>query len=264
MGKIPPLAIIGITAVLIIALSVGALFKLIRPARATLAEKEAKLDQEQEKAAQLEATQEDLDKKTEQWLTAKVELDKLMEKRSIPISWGQPFAAMVASLWPEMRRDLADVVPEWVTAQGVKITSGASLPAAPNLPPPAPPDGFYQLATINLGVEGTLSEIERLYRALPEFPRIATISELSLTGEGDTISATLPMTIYLLAEVPAVAAAPAMGEEFLGPGMMGPGMMGPGAMRDRDMGLPGPPGRAGPGEMGPAGGRGAGRDGLRP
>lgn len=234
MGRIPSLAIIGVALFLVIGLSVGALLKLINPARADLASLRDELQQEQEKADQLEATEEELDRKTDEWLEAKAKLDRLMKERSIPISWGQPFPAMVASLWPEMRRDLAGIVEEWVAAQGVTITSGASLPAPPNTPDPAPPSGFYELATINLGIQGTLSEIERLYRALPEFPRIATISSLSLTGEGDTMSATLPMTIYLLVEVPLVeAAVGAPGGEA----MMGPGGR-PGAVPPGPVGMP--------------------------
>jgi len=134
----------------------------------------------------------------------------------------------------------------------VKITSGDSIAAPPNLPPAPPPNGFYRVAQINLGIQGTLSDIEKLYRALPEFPRIATIEGLSLSGQGNTISATLPMTIYLLVEVPpGLAAAGAAGAGMMGGMGMGGPMMGPGGIPMGPGGVPSRPGTmpvpAGPG-----------------
>ena len=249
MGKIPPVAIIAIALVLIIGFAVGAFFKLIKPAQAQLTDLQAKLEEEQAKADELEDTQDELIKVTGRWLGADTKLQKLMDRRSIKLSFGHPMPALFASLWPEMRRNLANTIEEWVESQGVTITSGAGIPAPPQLPPAPPPNGFYEVAQINLGIQGTLSQIEKLYRALPEFPRIGIIDSLSLSGEGDIISAALPMTIYLLVEVPPELAAPVaavpgmMGPGMMGPGMMGPGMMGPDMMRPDMMG--------GPGMMGP-------------
>ena len=82
-------------------------------------------------------------------------------------------------------------------------------------PPAAPASGFLQEPgnqTINLTVRGSLANIERLYRGLPNWPRVVTVGSLSLTGEGDNLTATVPLTFYLLVEVPpgvAAAAAPA-------------------------------------------------------
>jgi len=258
MGRIPSIAIIAVMVVLIIGVAVGAFFKLIKPAQAELSAVQDELKQVQATADKLESTKQELIKVTGRWLGADTKLQKLMDKRSIRLSFGHPLPALFASLWPEMRRNLADTVEQWVRDQGVKITSGASIPAPPSLPPAPPSNGFYQVAQINLGIEGTLSEIEKLYRALPEFPRVATIEGLSLSGQGDTISATLPMTIYLLVEVPPDLAA-------AGAGMMGAmGGLGQMPMGLGSGGMPGPPmgmpaGAAGmpSGPLGPSSAEGA-------
>ena len=267
MGKVPSVAVIALVLVLIIGVAVGAFFVLIKPAQAELSGLQSKLKQEQDKADTLESTKQELIKVTGHWLGADTKLQKLMDKRSIKLSFGHPLPALFASLWPEMRQNLASTIEEWVADQGVRITSGASIAAPPSLPPAPPTDGFYQVAQITLGIQGTLSEIERLYRGLPEFPRIATIEGLSLSGQGNTISATLPMTIYLLVEVPPdLAAAGAgmmgamggLGQMPMGPGgmPMGPGgmPMGPGGMPMGPGGMPTPPG--GPGTIPMPGGAG--------
>jgi len=225
--------VIAIVFVLIVGVAVGAIFLFIKPAQAELSDLEGKLAQVQAEADKLEATEQALTKVTGHWLGADTKLQKLMDRRSIKLSFGHPLPALFASLWPEMRGNLADTVEQWVQDQGVKITSGDSIPAPPTLPPTPPTDGFYQLSQINLGIEGSLSEIERLYRALPEFPRIATIEGLSLSAQDGTMSATLPMTIYLLVEVPpdlAAAGAVGVGMEAteMGLGQMPMGV--PGAM----------------------------------
>ncbi len=245
MDRIPSVALIGVVLVLIIGVAAGAFFKLIKPAQAELSSVQAKLQQEQDKADKLESTKEDLIKVTGRWLGADTKLQKLMDRRSIKLSFGQPLPALFASLWPEMRQNLSRAIEEWVADQGVKITSGDSIAAPPNLPPAPPSNGFYQVAQINLGIQGTLSDIEKLYRALPEFPRIATIEGLSLSGQGNTISATLPMTIYLLVEVPpGLAAAGAAGAGMTGAagpwGQIPMGSGGPGGI---------PMGPGGPGTM---------------
>ena len=250
MDRIPSVAVIAIVLVLIIGVAAGAFFKLIKPAQAELSDLQSTLEQEQATADKLESAKQDLIKVTGRWLGADTKLRKLMGKRSIKLSFGHPLPALFASLWPEMRQNLAGTVEEWVADQGVRITSGASIPAPPNLPPAPPPNGFYRVAQINLGIQGTLSEIERLYRALPEFPRVATIGGLSLSGRGNTISATLPMTIYLLVEVPPDLAAAGAG--MVGAmGGLGQMPMGAGGMPMELGGRPGGPGGMGMGGRGP-------------
>lgn len=237
MGKIPPLAIIGIVLVLVIAVSAGAYFKLIKPKQAELAELKTELEKQEQKAAQLEDTEQELEEVTAQWLTAQVELAKLRQERGIPMSFAHPLPALFASLWPELRTDLPKAIEEWVETQGVTITSGANLPAPPSTPPSAPSNGFMHAASISLGIQGTLSEVETLYRSLDTFPRIATINSLSLVGEGGTINATVPMEVYLLVEVPPSAAKGKAKEaeageppEGMPPEGMPPGMMSPEGM----------------------------------
>ncbi len=249
MDRIPSVAVVAIVLVVIIGVAAGAFFKLIKPAQAELSALQGKLEQEQATADKLESAKEDLIKVTGRWLGADTKLQKLMDKRSIKLSFGHPLPALFASLWPEMRQDLAGTIEEWIADQGVRITSGASIDAPPPLPPAPPPNGFYQVAQISLGIQGTLSDIERLYRALPEFPRIATIEGLSLSGQGNTITATLPMTVYLLVEVPpGLAAAGAAGAGMMGGMGMGGPMMGPGGM-PMGPGMTGPGMPGGPGAM---------------
>ncbi len=223
MGKIPPLAIFGVTLVLIIGICVGAHFKLIKPKLAELAQLEAELEKETQKAAQLEPTKQELARVIAEWTALQDELAELQEKRGIPCSLSHPLPALFASLWPELQEDLPEAFEQWMEEQDVTMTSGFSLPAAPSTPLPATaaPEGFMSVANLNLGVQGSLSDIERFYRGLGTFPRIATIGGLSLAGEGDRISATVPMAVYLLVEVPPTAAAAAARpteEEMMEPG----------------------------------------------
>jgi len=133
MDRIPSVALIAIVLVLIIGVAVGGFFKLIKPAQAELSSVQAKLQQKQDTADKLESAKEDLIKVTGRWLGADTKLQKLMDRRSIKLSFGQPLPALFASLWPEMRQNLARTIEAWVTDQGVKITSGDSIAAPPNL-----------------------------------------------------------------------------------------------------------------------------------
>ncbi len=208
MGKIPSAAIIGVALVLIIGISAGAHFKLIKPKLAELAQLQAELEKETQKAAQLEPTKQELARVTAEWMALQVELAKLRKERGIPCSLSHPLPALLASLWPELQEDLPEAFEQWMEEQDVTMTSGFSLPAPPSTPPSAQaaPEGFMPVANFSLGVQGSLSDIERFYRGLGTFPRIATISGLSLAGAGDRISATVPMAVYLLVEVPPTTA----------------------------------------------------------
>ena len=261
MGKLPPWVIILIGLVLVIGISVGAFLKFIKPANAVLAAVQADLQTQKQKAETKPAVEQQLAEVTDEWLAAERKLDRVKETRSIRISYGHPFNAMAAALWPELRGNLAKAIEEWIEGQGVKIVSGASLPPPPYTPELPPENGFFKAADITLGVEGSLANIEKLYRSLSKFPRIATINSLSLTSQGDTIQAQLPLTIYLLVETSAVSpgagAVGGMGGVGAAGGMApGPGgaMGGPGGATGGPGGMAGGPGGrpAGPGGAGGA------------
>ena len=251
MGRIAPIAIMIIGVVLIIGLSAAAFFVLIKPQNEALAELRTDLEEEEEVAAQLDSAKDELLKMTKRWNKAQADLEKTQKQRSIPVSFTQPITAMI-SLWPEYRKTLPDLITEFVETSGCTIRSGASFPAPPSVPPLAPSSGFLQIPEgqeISLAVEGSLTEIEELYRSLREFPRVVAVSSLSLSGEGDIISAQVPLTFYLLVEVPA-AAVPAAGYGMPGMGMPGMGMpgMGPLGMGGGPVRRPGgsPPPTGGP------------------
>jgi hypothetical protein len=115
-------------------------------------------------------------------------------------------------------------------------------------PPAAPASGFMQIPnnqTITLTVQGTLTQIERLYRSLGSFERVVTVSNLVLEPVEGTnqLRAQVPFKFYLLVEAPKGAAAPAAGS---GPPGMGPeGMGGPGMGEQNPYGPPDEPGDGG-------------------
>ncbi len=250
MGRIPPIVTIIVGVLLIVGIIVGVLFVLIKPQQEELAQLQSKLEAETQEAAQLESVQEELLKATKLWNTYRRKLDKLQDDRSIPVSFTQPITAWI-TLWPEYRKTLPELIEEFVQSSGCTIVSGASFPAPPSEPPQAPSSGFLEIpeAGIDLVVEGELSAIEKLYKSLRKFPRVAVISDLSLSSYGDTITAQVPLRFYLYCEVPEGAVPPAGG---MGVGFGAPGQ---GMMPDRER--MGQPGGVGPPERERAGAGGA-------
>ncbi|MHB8995797.1 MAG: hypothetical protein ACYC63_11145 [Armatimonadota bacterium] len=242
MGKIPTIAIIAIVVVLIIGISVAAFYFLIKPKQEELAGLKEKLAAEQAVVAQESTARAELAAVNAAWLKAQQELAALRERKSIPISMYMPLLAMT-SMWYELREDLPKVVTNYLTSQGVTIQSGASMPAPQLAPPTVPSSGFLQVPegqSLTLAVTGTLANIEKVYSNLGQMPRIATIGALNLTGTGERLTATFPMTLYIIVEGAEAAAPPpaaAAADPAGGPG--GPG---------------GPPADAGDGEDG--GGKG--------
>jgi Tfp pilus assembly protein PilO len=241
MGRIPTFVIIIMGVVLILGLSALVFFVVLQPKREELAALAEQLRQEQEVAARAAQAQQELDRVKQEWLEAKARLASLMEARSMPISFGQPAAAMIA-LWYEYREDLAPLIERWITSTGCVIESDASFPAPPMTPPVAPGNGFLQVPegqTITLTVGGSLDALERLYKSLGQLPRVVTVGQLVITGEGDDLRAQVPFKFYLLCEEPPQAAAPAAA----------PGA-GAGAEAPGEMGMEAPPGEPGmpPGE----------------
>jgi len=255
MGKLPVFVIPIVVVVLLGGLSFGAHKMLIVPKKETLAAKQKELADLEAKAARLQTVRDELARVEQEWMQAQADLQRIMETRSIPLSYSMPIEAMLTIAY-ELRHDLGPVITKWVESTGCTIESDVALPAPPGTPQPPPPSGFLPIVeNLTLTIRGSLQQIEALYKALGECPRILTVGGLTLKPEGDTMIATVPFKVYLLVEAPpsAAAAAPAAGAG----GMMGPegGMMGgPG------MGPSGPPGPGGPPpggpESGPAGGGG--------
>ena len=210
MGRIPTFIIIIIGVVLVVGLSALMLFVVLKPQQEELKIAEQKYNDEQDVADRLPAVEAELARVTAEWLTKQAQLKDLMKRRSIPISFHHPAAAMIA-LWFEYRHDLVPLIERWVESTGCTIESGASFPAPAMTPPPVPANGFMQEPagqTITLTVSGTLASLERLYRSLELFPRVVTVGQLIISGDGDNLRAQVPFKFYLLAEVPAAAAAP--------------------------------------------------------
>jgi hypothetical protein len=253
MGKVPTIAIIAITAVLMVGISVASYYMLIVPKKAELTKATTDLQTETTEADKATSAKATFDQTNAQWLQAQADLAALSARKSTHISMYMPLLAMTA-IWYEYRDDLPKLVQTYLTNQGVTIQNGASMPAPPLAPPTVPSNGFMQEpsgAPLSLTVSGTMDAIEKVYRNLGQLPRVATIGGLNLTGSGDKLTATFPLSLYLMVEGPPeafAAAAPAAGG--MGPG--GPG--GPG----------GPPGAPGAGPPAPGAGgapKGGGKTG---
>lgn len=222
MGKIPTIAIIAIVAVLIIGMCAEAAYFLVEPKREELTKLRADLEAEKAVVAQKEQAEKDKAEIDQKWLQSQEELAALRERKSIRISMHMPLLAMTA-LWYEYRDDLPAAITRYFQSQGVTIVEGATIAGPPLAPPTVPSTGFLQVpgsSPLNLRVTGTLGAIERLYRNLAQLPRIATIGSLSLTGSGDQLTATVPLTLFILVEG-AEAASPPPAPAAAGPG--GPG-----------------------------------------
>lgn len=258
MGKIPTIAVVAIALVLIIGISVACFYFLIKPEKARLVALQGQLEQERQVAARKQTAESTLAATKQAWLVAQRDLERLRERKSIPISMYMPMMAMT-TMWWEYRENLPRAVEKWVADQGCTIETGAAMPAPSLTPPNVPASGFLQVPegqVLNLTISGSMANLEKLYKSLDKLPRVATIGGLSLSGSGDRLTAQVPLSLYIIVEgAEAVApAAPAAAAGGMGGGMTGGGMGG---------GMGGPPG----GGMGggaaagaPSGGDGGGED----
>ncbi len=228
-GKVPTFAIFIGAAVLVVAIVVLMQFKFIKPQKEQLAKLQEELASEEGVAAERPQAEKRLAEVQTQWEEAQVRLQQLRDTRSFPISTYQPIGAMIA-LWYEYREDLPRVTKEWIDSTGVTLNSSVSFPTPDMAPPSVPGGGFIALpGPTSLSISGTLAQIEGFYSSLSNYTRVAAISGLTLSGEGDALNATVPVSLYLLIETP-VAAAPA---PAAGPG-------GPQAPGDEAVVPPGP------------------------
>ncbi len=241
-GKVPTFAIFIVAAVLVGGIVALMHFKFIKPQKEELTRIEQELAAEEAVAAERAQAEQRLAEVQAQWLEAQDRLAQLRKKRSFWISTYQPIAAMIA-LWYEYRDDLPRVTKEWLDSTGVTLNSNVTFPTPDMAPPQVPGGGFITLpGPISLSISGTLAQIESFYSSLGNYKRVARISGLQLSGEGDTLNATVPVSLYLLIETPAPAPAPAAAPAAAGglPGAPGgmPGEIGPGGPG----GMPGGPG----------------------
>lgn len=253
MGKVPTLAIVAAAIVLVIGMSVAVFYLLIKPKKEVLTKLRADLVTEQQKVAERPQADAALKAVNIAWLKAQVDLAALREKKSPHISLYMPLLAMTA-MWYEYRDDLPKAVQAYLEAQGVSIQQGASIPPPPLTPPTVPGSGFMQVpsaAPLSLTVKGTLAQLQRVYENLSQLRRIATIGSLSLSGTGQELTATIPLSLYILVEgAEAVAPPPAPAAAGGGPGgpggPEGAGPSGPGGPGDGEP--PSPPGAKGKGK----------------
>lgn len=247
MGKIPPIVTIVIGIVLLVGLSAAFFFLMIKPKAKELADAQAQYETDKAKADTLPQVKAQYQAAVADWMKARMDLEQLMALRSTPISFYTPIPAWIA-LWQEYRVTMPGVIEKFVKSFGLRIVSGMSMPAPPASPPSPPASGYMAIpeGTVTLTVEGTLQQLERFYRSIKYCPRVMTIGGLSLSGTGNTLTATVPMNFYLLVETPPGAAAAAGGPGGAPPGVPGaPGGAPP----------PGAPGAR------PAGGGGGGEGG---
>lgn len=232
LGKVPTYALFIVAVVLIAAIVVLMEWKLIKPQKEELAQLQEQLAAEEQVAAQRPQAEAELAEVQAQWLAAQARLEELQKDRSFPVSMYQPIGAMIA-MWYEYREDLPRVTKEWLDSTGVILNTAMSFPTPEMGPPSVPQSGFISVpGTFNLSISGSLQQIEGFYSSLANYKRIAAISGLQLQGEADSLTATVPLSIYLLVEAPIGAAAAPAAEA---PGMSGEPMDG------MDMPPPPPP-----------------------
>ena len=210
MGKIPTIAVIAAAVVLVIGISVASFYFLIKPKQKELNDLRGQLKEQLDIVAQGPTALAQQKTVNAAWKKAMDELIALRQRKSIPISMYMPLLAMT-SMWYEYRDDLPKVVSAYLNSQGVTIQNGAAMPAPSLAPPNVPASGFLQVPegqVLNLTVAGTLANIERVYANLAQIPRIATIGALNLSGTGERLTASFPMTLYIIVEGAEAAAPP--------------------------------------------------------
>jgi hypothetical protein len=259
MGKVPSFVIIIIGVVLILGVSAYSYSVPIKHLQVALAKATSSRDATMTKAKTLPDVKNKLAQAVEAWLAAKQQEKDLMKAHSIPISFYTPIPAMIR-LWMYYREELPGMIKKWVEASGVKLVSPITIPAPPGTPPTPPASGFMLTpeAPLPLTIVGSLDAIERFYSSMPQFPRIGTLGGLALTGSGDQITCTVPLSVYLLVEMPSGGggAAPAAGGALGGP---------PAGMPSMPGGAGGPPSGGPPKASGgapPAGGGDSGGGGI--
>ncbi len=266
MGKLKALHVMIIGVILIVIIGAAIFFLVIKPAKEELARVTAKRDERKQVAARLDQAKAALKEAKEKAAEAKAKLQVIKDTKTVPITFkaADPHETMIA-LWHELREDFP---PQWnrflESFEDVDVLAGQIGPQPVPDSPPAPQE-FYQEAAPQVQVRGSFEAVKDFIRHLKEFQRLVSFNSIQLTGaEGGDVIAAIPVTIFLMTEVPAGAggaaaaggampgAMPGMGAMPPGMGAMPPGAEVPGgAVPGIEMG---PPGMGGPpGPPGPAG-----------
>jgi hypothetical protein len=212
MSKLKPIYVIIPGAILPVIVVCVFLFVLLPPVNKEITSTSQQRDQRKAKAETRKQVEEDKRLAEENLKKQTEKLEGYMRTRSIALSTYQPIQAMIA-LWFEFQEDLKPVIEDFITQSGCQIIQGAPLPSPEMKKPTLGPGNFLSLPTLNLRVRGTMPQLRKLYASLKGFKRVATIGSLELApppaGGGEELEATVPFTVYILAEGPEQAAQPA-------------------------------------------------------
>jgi len=208
-SKLKPMYVIIPGAILPLIVICVFLFVLLPPVDKQIGDVTKQRDSRKQKAEQKQQAEQQLRLAKENLAKQTAKLDQYMRTRSIALSTYQPVQAMIA-LWFEYQEDLKPVVEAFIDQSGCQLVGGDSLPAPEMKKPTLGQSNFLTVKTLNLRVRGTMAELKKLYSSLKTFKRVGTINLLQLTPmAGEELEATVPLTIYILAEGPEAAAAPA-------------------------------------------------------
>jgi Tfp pilus assembly protein PilO len=251
-----PFIVIIIAVVLIVGISAVALFVLIKPQQQKIATLKDDVDKAEQVWAKKVDAEQKLSQAKEQLEEARRTLEQARAEKGIRMSLSDPQEAMIA-MWFEMRHNTPPLLQKFITKTGCEIVQGSQFPAPAMSPPTALQGDLIQIppgGSIPLTVRGSMGEIENLYRSLKYFPRILTIDQLTLNGQGEELESSFTLRMYAMIETgPGGAPAPAAASPGGMPGGM-PGMPGamPGAMPPGEPAAPAAPPPAG-GDDGGAG-----------
>lgn len=250
-----------VTVFLLVAISAGSFMFLIKPQREALASKQDEIEDQRKKLDSKSKEEEKLGEAKIALREAQKKMARYEQEKGIRISLADPDEA--AFRWyQEITRHSAPHLRNFLERSGVSVMEGVEFPAPPDGPPTVVKHDMVAIPdtqAIPVSVQGTLEEIETLYRSVDAFPRVLVIDGLTLEPTSGTRSGTdvrmlasFNMHMYALVESTgeAAAAAPSAGRGAPSAGRMMGGPSGaPGMGPGMPPGMMAPP--AGGSEMGP-------------
>lgn len=228
--------VIGVSALLLIAMVAAWYLVLVRPQNDQIAEKTKQYEQRSAVAAELGKNLKARAKALEEQDYLNGELAFLRERyRSLDFSgsqdenWRRWMNEYYAEFGIAVRRELIAAA----NASGVIINSTIKVDAPPQVPEnvQAPPSGFLKPTSANggaLGVEirGTFPAIINFLNRINLSPILMVVGNIKLEGASPDIKATFTLTPYLLARGAEITASPAAAPSGNGPEGGEPGMPG--------------------------------------